>query len=176
MVVVATLFGSWLALGQAMPAGIDVKAIDRAKSTIVQEIDPRLPRVPLAQWLAKLVPGVDTKWEVNDCGEQTGDPEVDRGRDFPMCVQGDLALAKDRHLYVLVVVGTFKKGLASGSPHFFGATTVEQGRPTKWVTKLGDLPAALQPGKQQATETLPNKRLHPTAAAELWAAAGEPQR
>ena len=162
MLIATTVLGVWAALGQTATAGMDVKAIDRAKGSIVRDIDPRMPREPLAQWLAKLVPGVVTQWEVNDCGEQTGDPEADRGRDFPMCVQADLTLASDRHVCLLFVVGTFQKGLTSGPPHFFYGTTVEGGRPTKWIMKLGDLPTALQHRKQETSNALPNRRLHPT--------------
>ncbi len=52
-------------------------------------------------------------WELNDCGEATGNPEVDRQRDMPMCIEarakGPVELETETS--VIVQVGTEHLGL-----------------------------------------------------------------
>ena len=50
------------------------------------------------------------KWEVNDCGEQTGRVAVDHGRVSPMCVEAAIDLKDGHAVTVLVSVGTFRRG------------------------------------------------------------------
>jgi hypothetical protein len=73
---------------QAATQARDAEAIAAAKNASVQRIDPSLPDKPLEKWLREIV-GHQARitWEVNDCGEQTGNPEDDKGRDFPMCIE-----------------------------------------------------------------------------------------
>jgi hypothetical protein len=100
---------------QARPP--ETEAINRAKQTIVMELDRRLPRTTFERWLLDLFgPLAMTHWEVNDCGDQTGNPSVDQGRDFPMCVEASAALGGDRRLHLLQVVATFKTGVRRDTP------------------------------------------------------------
>ena len=64
-------------------------AIQRAKNLIVSSFDRSLPNVSLEFFLKYEAGGAPIKWEVNDCGEQTGNPATDRGHDSPMCVEAD---------------------------------------------------------------------------------------
>jgi hypothetical protein len=135
----------------------ETEAIDLAKTTIVQDVDRSLPRTTLAKWLLDLFgPLARTEWEVNDCGEQTGDPRVDQGRDFPMCVDGSVALGKDRVLHLLLVVGTFKTGVRHETPSFFYGCVTQAGVPTQWLHSL-----------HEAT-TLAKAARHPLAADGAW--------
>jgi hypothetical protein len=137
-----------LSLGsfQAADRPADARTIERVKRAVVRDIDPALPPLRLEAWLADLAgPNVETKWEVNDCGEQTGNPELDRGRDFPMCVEAHLSLAQKRDLYLSLVVGTFTKGLTPGPPRFSYGCLTERGVPVKWLKTLHEAPGVLRP-------------------------------
>jgi len=85
-----------------------------AKSLPAKDFDKSLPSVPAEQWLASsLPPGIEAVWgsTVTDCGEQTGDPKIDRKRDMPLCAEIELK-TKDNKLvgYLLLFVGTEKTG------------------------------------------------------------------
>jgi len=85
----------------------DAKAIKAAKQTSVRQIEASLPDKPVETWLHDLV-GAQTKivWGVNDCGEQTGNPSLDKDRDFPMCAGAEVLLRDERKLYIALSVGT----------------------------------------------------------------------
>ena len=92
-------------------------ALQHAKSALVSSLDSSLPKVSLEFFLNYESGGADIRWEVNDCGEQTGNPAMDRENDPPMCVEADFA--KDQTgVTVMVSVGTFHKG-PSGTPALF---------------------------------------------------------
>src|SRR5512143_2448191 len=86
---VALLLITVLACAQATPqmSKRDKLAIDKAKTVLVSMFDKNLPKVTLEYFLTSESDGRKIEWEVNDCGEQTGNPAVDRGRDFPLCVE-----------------------------------------------------------------------------------------
>ena len=66
-------------------------------------------------------PQTPITWEVNDCGEQTGNPEADKGRDFPICVEAQATLQKKRTLSISVSVGTLQTGVQPDSVEFADA-------------------------------------------------------
>lgn len=117
-------------------------AIDRAKSLLVSSLDDRLPKITLEQFLAYEGDGAEIHWEVNDCGEQTGDPEADRDRDFPMCVEADFDV-HHRAVSVFIAIGTSKKG-PLGNPALFSASITDQDGKIHSVPRLGDLPKDLR--------------------------------
>src|SRR4051794_10770175 len=85
-------------------------AIERAQNVLVSTFDRSLPKVTLKFFLESESEGAKIEWEVNDCGEQTGDPAVNRGRDIPTCVEANFKLKDQRSVDVMVAVGTVKKG------------------------------------------------------------------
>lgn len=116
-------------------------AIQRAKSALVSSVDSSLSKVSLEFFLNYESSGADIHWEVNDCGEQTGNPSTAHGNDSPMCVEADFD--KDHAaVTVLVSVGTFQKG-ASGAPAFFSATVSDPSGRSHSLRRLGDLPKEL---------------------------------
>lgn len=69
------------------------EAVDAAEQAIVRDMDSTLPETPFGTWLRSVVgEGADIGWSVNDCGEQVGDPEIDRARDIPMCAEARVRL------------------------------------------------------------------------------------
>jgi hypothetical protein len=117
----------------------DAQAIERVKNTIVREIDSTLPDKTLETWLRDVF-GTDPKttWEVNDCGEQTGDPAVDRNRDIPLCVGVAVTLSGQRVLHIQLAVGTVKTGFRREPPTFFHGVVVNADKaPLQWFKSLG---------------------------------------
>lgn len=123
----------------------DARAVAAAKSASVHRMDNALPDRPLEKWLREVVGReAGITWEVNDCGEQTGNPELDKGRDFPICVEAQVRLKQKSTLHVSVSVGTLKTGVRSGSIGFAYAVVEQPGGRYKSIPKLSQVPAALR--------------------------------
>jgi len=123
----------------------DAKAIESAKNTSIRQIENSLPDKPFEKWLGDLV-GTRTRivWEVNDCGEQSGNPAADKARDFPMCVSALVDLTANRKLDVQLVVGTFKSGVAAGPASFHHAAVVTSSGQIEFIKSLSRLPEAIK--------------------------------
>jgi hypothetical protein len=122
------------------------EAIERAKNTIVRSVDSTLPNETLETWLRDLFgSGAKVAWEVNDCGEQTGDPQRDRDRDFPMCVDASVSLDRGRVLHLLLAVGSFKTGVRREPPTFAYGVVLEAGGPTQWLKSLREASTIRRP-------------------------------
>jgi hypothetical protein len=103
----------FMILSAASPALADDDYVSYAKSLPAKQFDNSLPSIPTEQWLASSLPsGIVAVWEnnVTDCGEQAGDPEIDKKRDMPLCAEIELK-KKDKSVgHLLLLVGTEKKG------------------------------------------------------------------
>lgn len=87
-------------------------AIDLAKQVDTATLDPSLPRQSFEHWFRGVIDSAGKiDWEVNDCGEQTGNPAVDRNRDFPFCVEAKAALPFGPTVTVMIVVGSERRGV-----------------------------------------------------------------
>lgn len=131
----------------------DRAALERAKSVLVSTLDRTLPRVSLEFFLSNESDGARIQWEVNDCGEQTGSPEANRGRDFPMCVEAEVFLKDQRSLNVSIVVGTFKKGLTE-KPWVWSVTLTENDGKVRSIT-LRQIPVELHRPERPPVKELP---------------------
>ena len=130
-------------LAAAQESTRDQRAIEQAQQTPVSMLEAGLPNQPLGQWLRDAVgPSAKITWEVNDCGEQTGNPDLDRGRDFPLCVEGVAKLTDGRLVSVSVAMGTFQKGI-SGTPSLW-SIAILMGDRYESVQMLRDLPARIK--------------------------------
>ncbi|MGA8342892.1 MAG: hypothetical protein WB781_13230 [Candidatus Sulfotelmatobacter sp.] len=116
-------------------------AIQLAKSQLVSSFDRSLPRVSLEFFLKYEGGGATIKWEVNDCGEQAGNPAIDHRLDSPVCVEADFD--KDHATVTVVVsVGTFKTG-PLGAPALVSVTITDRSGLIRPVHHLSDLPMEL---------------------------------
>ena len=123
----------------------DAAAIEAAKKAIVHQIDPALPRTTFESWLRGLAGAkAVTRWEVNDCGEQTGNPSLDKERDFPMCAQVQVSLGGNRELTLSLAVGTGRKGVTPEPPDFVSGYVTESGGPPTWIKSLAEVPAIIR--------------------------------
>jgi hypothetical protein len=116
-------------------------AIKAAKTSIVRDMDKTLPQVTFEAWLQGLVGAKAVmKWEVTDCGEQTGTP-ADRGRDFPMCAEVDVTLPGNRQLSLSLLVGSMARGLTVGPLMLFSGAVIGPDRnQIAWIKTLADVP------------------------------------
>lgn len=134
-----------ISASQADTQARDARAIATAKNTSVHRLDASLPDKPLAKWLREVVgPQAPIAWEVNDCGEQTGNPEADEGRDFPICVEAQVTLQQKSKLSVSVSVGTLKTGVQPDSVEFADAVIIVPGRAARSIRTLSQVRQAIK--------------------------------
>lgn len=126
--------------GTALAQLAEQVAIERAKNALVSSFDRNLPKVTLEAFLTNATNKGQSVWEVNDCGEQSGDPESDSQRDIPICAQVRITVPNGSKANVMVAVGTSKKGI-SGRPELFDVSVTRDGLTD--AVQLRDLPAEL---------------------------------
>jgi len=123
------------------PAPAEDDYVTFAKSLLARDYDASLPAQPIEQWLASVLPqGMSAAWgqHITDCGEQTGDPAVDRERDMPLCAEIELKQKEKTIGYLMLMVGTEKKGKPrNGAGLYFG--NIRQKNETIWIRKLNEL-------------------------------------
>lgn len=120
-------------------------AVRRLMERKASELHPSLPPEPLAGWLRRIAPrSTVMRWELSDCGEQTGDPSRDGDRVIPTCVDIHLQVpSRDREgsLQFDAAEGTFRfAALWSSSGEF----QREVDPPSELANRLG-APIALAP-------------------------------
>lgn len=117
--------------------------IQKAKDTSVRSLDGALPDVSLEFFVKTEAGGTPISWEVNDCGEQTGNPELDKDRDFPICVSAEFETKDHRRTNISISMGTIKKGV-SVKPELRDIVVTDSDGLVRPVRKLSDLPMELQ--------------------------------
>ncbi|HEV2246317.1 MAG TPA: hypothetical protein VGW37_06660 [Terriglobia bacterium] len=145
MLTILLAFALSVSASQADTQARNAQAIAAAKNTSVHRLDPSLPEKSLAKWLREVVgPHTPITWEVNDCGEQTGNPEADKGRDFPICAEAQVTLQQKSRLSVSVSVGTLKTGVQPGPVGLAYAVIVRPDGTTRTIRKLSQVPEAIK--------------------------------
>ena len=133
-----------VAVAAILQASPQAAAISKAKKTIVRDLDNALPPVAFEPWLRGLVGSqAELKWEVNDCGEQTG-TAADRGRDLPMCAGVQVGISGRRRLSLSLVVGSENRGVTVEPLVFYqGHISGPKGTQMISIAKLSDVPRLL---------------------------------
>jgi hypothetical protein len=128
------------------PASADTVLMEAIRSIVAHEIDPLLPSMSFEAWLNGVFGSqTRTEWEINDCGEQTGNPAVDRARDFPKCAQVSAELPGRRTLILALSAGSQQK-LPAGAPGYrFGVLIRPDGSRVE-VHRLTDLASVIKSG------------------------------
>jgi hypothetical protein len=129
----------------------EIAAIQRGKNALVSSFDKSLPKVTLAFFLKTEGKGAPIRWEVNDCGEQSGNL-ADARSDYPMCVEADMTLKDGRTVTLFVAVGTAKRGVI-GKPVLFDGSFTDQNGTVHTLRRLSDLPVELNHPKPNRRET-----------------------
>jgi hypothetical protein len=127
------------------PPAREATAISAARNAVAQDIEKALPRVTFEAWVQGLVGAqAALRWETNDCGEQTGNPALDKGRDFPVCVEVEAGVAGGRRISLSLMVGSTSRGLTVGPPMFHhGSISGPEGAEMISIEKLADAPRLL---------------------------------
>jgi TonB family protein len=149
------LFAPWK---QYLP-DLEKRAVAETQRIIAQELDPELPRLPFSTWFKQVVgPQAGTVWQLSECGETAGASKNPAG-DIRACVEANSILPDGRKVFVMIAVGTFKKGM-TGAPAFHSCV-VEQVGKLRPVRRLRDLPKQISvPGRVELPEVnLPSIRL-----------------
>ena len=121
---------------------LERRAVRMVRAIPASKLDLTLPKQPFDRWLYEAATPAEVRWEANDCGEQSGNPEADRGRDFPLCVDATVTLGGGRVAIVTIAVGTFHKGI-SGPPKLMSVQIGTLAH-LETVNRLSDLPPRLR--------------------------------
>jgi hypothetical protein len=139
-----------LALATVAPAQtspdtkLEQGAIARVKATLVSQLQPGTPKVTLEYYLqTQTGGGAKIKWEMNDCGEQTGDPADRNMTDPPICVEADVEPARGGVLTLFIAVGSDKTGI-KGKPTVFYISFKDAQGTTMELRRLSQIPLELQ--------------------------------
>jgi TonB family protein len=120
------------------------------------DLDAALPNRPFAGWFSEVIgPKAGVVWQLTECGDPlTASGEA--GQDLRACAEVNASLPGGRKVFVVISVGTFKKGLA-GKPSFFSAV-IEQNERLYQVRRLSELPQRLRAPEGRST-TVAKKRI-----------------
>jgi len=128
------------------------QAISSAQEMSASDLDEALPNRPFASWFSEVIgPKAGVVWQLTECGER-----IDAGKDLPACVEVNASFPGERKVFVVISVGTFKKGL-TGKLSFFRAV-IEQNERFYQVRRLSDLPEKLRAPEGPST-TVAKKRI-----------------
>jgi hypothetical protein len=121
----------------------DRRLITYARGLDVSRLDRTLPHRRFEPWFRSLV-GTKARitWEINDCGEQSGNPMDGSSINPPLCAQVQGSLPDSREVSVLILVGTHKAG-RTGKPIIWSMSLVDKGA-VKYPAKLREIRALLQ--------------------------------
>jgi TonB family protein len=133
----------WLCGSAAGQTGsIEKRAISSAQEISASDLDATLPDRPFAGWFSEVIgPKAGVVWQLTECGERIA-ASGGAGHDLPACAEVNASLPGGRKVFVVISVGTFKKGLA-GKPSFFRAV-IEHNERFYQVRRLSELPQRLR--------------------------------
>ncbi len=118
----------------------DEATIAKVKNTPVSQLQPGMQKVSLEYYLqTQSGAGATIKWEVNDCGEQTGDPADRNIADPPICVEADVTNQRGATAYLFIAIGTAKTGV-KGKPKVFSISFKDSKGNTKELRRIGQIP------------------------------------
>lgn len=101
-------------LAPAKMGELESRATALVKKMDVAELDPQLQSQRFEEWFRNTMGGSDSyTYELNDCGESSGDPDTDTQRDLPLCVEARAQSEPELELETSVIlqVGTQRRGL-----------------------------------------------------------------
>jgi TonB family protein len=106
------------------------------------DLDWALPNRPFADWFSEIIgPKAGVVWQLTECGERTA-ASGQAAQDLPACAEVNASLPGGRKVFVVISVGTFKKGLTE-KPYFFRAV-IEYNERLYQVRRLSELPERLR--------------------------------
>jgi TonB family protein len=144
----------WMA-GVTQIDSFEKQALSLVREMPASALDAELSSRPFASWFEQVTgPKAGVVWQLTECGEQIVAPDK-TGQDLPACAEVNANLPDGRKVFVVIIVGTFKKGL-TGKPELFRAV-IEQNNQFYQASRLSDLPEMLR-APDSFSDGLPNKR------------------
>lgn len=106
------LLAGSLACSVCGTARADDQLVKGAKLRSAHDFDSTLPVQPIEEWLRVHLPLYQLSWgeHITDCGEGTGSA-ADKERDLPLCAEIEVRDGPKAKGYLLLLVGTQKRGL-----------------------------------------------------------------
>jgi TonB family protein len=162
------------AQGTQVSSDLEKRAVPETQRILAQELDSELPRLPFANWLKQVVgPQAGIVWQLSECGEAAG-ASLNPAGDMRACVEANSILPDGRKVIVMIVVGTFKKGMAGAPAFHFGVVAQEDKlRPVRRLRYLpreisepGSLPVELP--NVQSPKVAPISDNAPSALPKGW--------
>jgi TonB family protein len=125
------------------------RAISLAQEMSASAVDASLPDRPFAGWFSEVIgPKAGVVWQLTECGEPIA-ASGEAGQDLPACAEIIASLPGGRKVFVVISVGTFKKGL-TGKPSFFRAV-IQQNEQLYQLRRLSELPQWLRAPEDPST-------------------------
>src|SRR5262245_60118700 len=157
LLLVSLSLALWLCGSVAGQTGsFEKQAISSAQEMSASDLDAWLPERPFAVWFREIIgPKAGVVWQLTECGERIA-ASGEEGPDLPACAEVNASLPGGRKVFVVISVGTFKKGL-TGKPSFFRAV-IEQNERLYQVRRLSELPQRLRSPEGPST-TVAKKRI-----------------
>jgi len=134
---------------------LEKQALSFVRAMPASALDAGLPGRSFASWFEQLTgPKAGVIWQLTECSEQIVATDQ-TGQDQPACAEVNASLPDGRKVFVMISIGTFKKGL-TGKPVLFLAV-IEQNNQFYQASRLSDLPEMLR-APDRVSDGLPNKR------------------
>src|SRR6266508_5153239 len=126
----------WM-IGAPQIDSFEKQALSLVQAMPASALDAELPGRSFASWFGQVIgPKAGVVWQLTECGEQIVAPDK-TGQDLPACAEVNANLPNGRKVFVMISVGTFKKGL-TGKPVLFRAV-IEQNEQFYLARRLSDL-------------------------------------
>lgn len=116
------LFAASLVCSVSDGAHADDQFVNGAKLRSAHDFDKTLSGQPIEEWLRVHLPWYKMSWaeHITDCGEGAGSA-IDKERDMPLCAEIDVKDGPEVTGYLVLLVGTQKRGLLKdGIGLYFG--------------------------------------------------------
>jgi TonB family protein len=144
-----------LMAGAPQVDSFEKQALSLVREMPASALDAELPSRAFASWFEQVTgPKAGVIWQLTECGEQIAAPDK-TGQDLPACAEVNANLPDGRKVFVMISVGTFKKGL-TGNPVLFRAV-IEHNERFYQASRLSELPEMLR-APDSVSDGLPNKR------------------
>jgi TonB family protein len=132
------------------------QAISSAQKMSASDLDAALPDRPFSGWFSEVIgPKAGVVWQLTECGDPLA-ASGEAGHDLPACAEVIACLPGGRRVFLLISVGTFKKGL-TGKPSFFRAA-IDHNERLYQVRRVSELPQRLLAPEDPST-TSAKKRI-----------------
>jgi len=139
------------------------KQVAETKRILTSDLEAGLPKLPFANWFGQTVGReAGVIWQLSECGEQANSsPNVD---DKQACMEANAILPDGRKVVVMILIGSFKKGLTRTPEFYYGV--IEQQEQLYMFRLLSDLPRLLQSPESLVTGAISSVVVLPKIAME----------